>query len=74
MQAKAKYDDDPASPQAEREVSDTAGLELASVLANLGVPMAIEAPAEAMAMAAAAVPSVNFDVARALGFLKACLT
>lgn len=73
MPKKAKYDDDPASPRAELEVSETAGLELASMLTNLGAPAAIEAPADAMAMAAS-VPSVNFDVARALGFLKACMT
>lgn len=73
MPSRAKYDSDPASPRADLEISETAGLELARILSNLGAPATIEAPVDAMAMAAG-VPSVGFDVAKARDFLSACMT
>lgn len=66
-------DDDPSKPLSEAEISETAGLDTARVLANLGVPSFGDAPSDIMAEAAGA-PSVGFDVMRAKAFLDACMT
>lgn len=65
-------DDDPAFP-AEGEISDTADLETARLLANLGGPGAVDAaPSAAPTFAASA--TLGLDIARAKTFLDACRT
>lgn len=65
------HDDDPAYP-ADGEISETADLETARLLANLGAPG--EAAPIAPAAPLAAFTTLAFDLARAQGFLEACRT
>ena len=65
--------DDPALPQY-GESSDTADLETARLMANLGVSAASEQPSSSRAMTFAADGLSGFDLARAKAFLEACRT
>lgn len=64
-------DSDPAAP-ADGEISETADLDTARVLANLGAPAAAATLAPATALAA--FTTLAFDLSKAQAFLKACMT
>jgi hypothetical protein len=74
LQAAAPPDNDPAAPRA-GEISDTANLATATVLANLGASAGVELLPRAVAPAAPGdVPLLSVDFARAEAFLHACET